>query len=55
MNWTTQVGTLMSNGWRGRSGLAAFIYLFLALEVSTVPRRLPRPCGMGSLFQFTSS
>lgn len=42
-------------GWSGRSGLVGFIYLFIALEVSIVPRRLPKFCGMGSLFQFTSS
>lgn len=45
----------MSNKIEGRSGLAAFIYLFIILEVSVVPRRLPELCGMASLFQFTSS
>lgn len=45
----------MSNKIEGRSGLAAFIYLFIILEVSIVPRRLPELCGMASLFQFTSS
>lgn len=48
-------GLLCQIRWCGRSGLAAFIYLFIALEASAVPRRLPELCGMGTLFQFTSS